>query len=333
MKLNTLAYCMIAVAGAAGVTSAAGCAAAYRAPAAPEQAAITVDSVPAADEGGLYIAAADGFFKQQGLTVHIKPVTGGEEAIPDLQTGKAQLVGGNYVSFVLAQIAGRADRKPADFRVVAPASDMQPDTESLYVLPGSHYKTVASLARNHAAVGLNTPRDVGQVMLGALMQGNGYSLGAVRQVTPSGGFPQLVSMLKAGRVDAAWLPQPFATQAQQRYGAVQLADLDQGAVQNFPFTGYIGTGSWARTHPGTVAAFTRALDKGQQLADTDREALEQAMEKYTGLAPIVADTMPYDSYPLSMAQAQIQRVSDAMYEFGLTPGLKRPYRMTGMTGP
>lgn len=333
MKLNRLAYYMIAVAGAAGVTSAAGCAATYTAPSAPEQATITVDSVPAADEGGLYIAAADGFFKQQGLTVHIKPVTGGEEAIPDLQSGKAQLVGGNYVSFVLAQIAGHADGRPADFRVVAPASDMQPNTESLYVLPGSAYKTVASLARNHATVGINTPRNVGQVMLGNLMQDNGYRLGAVRQVTPSGGFPALVSMLKRGQVDAAWLPQPFATQAQQQYGAIQLADLDQGAVQNLPFTGYIGAGSWVRAHPDTVAAFIRALDKAQRLADTDREALEQAMERYTHLPPIVADTMPYDSYPLSMAQAQIQRVSDAMYEFGLTPGLRQPYRMTSMTAP
>jgi len=288
--------------------------------------------VPAADEGGLYVAAAGGFFRQQGLTVNIKPVTGGEEAIPGLQSGNVQLVGGNYVSFVLAQIAGHASGKPADFRVVAPASDMQPGTESLYVLPGSRYKTVASLASSHATVGLNTPRDVGQVMLGSLMQDNGYSLRDIRQITPPGGFPELVSMLRHGQVDAAWLPQPFATQAQQQYGAVQLADLDQGAVQDFPFTGYIGTASWVRSHPNTVAAFTRALDKGQQVADTDREALEQAMEKYTGLPPIVADTMPYDSYPLTMVQPQIQRVSNAMYEFGLTPGLKQPYQMTGMTG-
>jgi NitT/TauT family transport system substrate-binding protein len=139
-------------------------------------------------------------------------------------------------------------------------------------------------------------------------------------------------MLKAGSVDAAWLPQPFASQAEQQYGAVQLADLNQGAVQNFPFTGYIGASAWVRTHPATVAAFTRALAEAQQVADTDRRTLEAAMERYTGLQPIVADTMPYDSYPLTMPPAQLQRVSDAMYEFGLTPGLKKPYRMTGMAG-
>lgn len=331
MKLSKLAYCMFTVAGLAGGT--AGCAATYSAPPPPEQSTITVDSVPVADEGGLYVGVADGFFRQQGLNVQIKPVTGGEEAIPDLQSGKAQLVGGNYVSFVLAQIAGRANGKPADFRIVAPASDMQQDTEDLYVAPGSRYKSVASLASNHATVGLNTPHDVGQVMLGSLMQDSGSSIRDIRQVTPAGGFPALVKMLKDGQVDAAWLPQPFATQAEQQYGAVELADMNQGAVKNFPFTGYLGSTAWIRSHPRTVAAFTRALAKAQQVADSNREELEKAMVKYTGLEPIVADTMAYDSYPLDLGDTQLQRVSNAMFEFGLTPGLKRPYQMAAMTAP
>lgn len=331
MKTINLAYCVIAAAVVTGVTS---CATATRSvpPAAPEQPTITVDSVPAAEEGGLYVAAADGFFKQQGLNVKIKSITGGEEGIPDLQSGRAQLVGGNYVSFVLAQVAGRSNGKPADFRVVAAASSTQPGCNALYALPDSPYQSVASLAQHHATVGLNTPKNVGQVMLGALMQDNGYSIGNVRQVIPPGGFPALLSMLKHRQVDAAWLPQPFATMAQQQYGAVQIADFDQGPVRNFPFTGYIGAASWVRTHPNTVAAFNRALVKAQQVADTNRKALERAMETYTGLQPVIADTMPYDVYPLSLADAELQRVSNAMFEFGLTPNLKQPYQMTGMTG-
>lgn len=336
MKLIKRAYCALALAGAAGVaglTGVTGCAVPGSSPtAAPEQPTITVDSVPAAEEGGLYVAAADGLFRQQGLNVRIKSITGGEAGIPDLQSGKAQLVGGNYVSFVLAQVARQSDGKPADFRVVAAGSAIQPGSEALYVPPGSPYTSVASLAQHHATVGLNTPRNVGQVMLGALMQDSGQSLGDVRQVIPPGGFPALVSMLKKGQVDAAWLAQPFATMAQQRYGATQIADFDQGAMRNIPFTGYLGTGSWVRAHPRTVAAFDRALAQAQRIADTDRVTLEMAMEKYTGLRPIIADTMAYDTYPLTLAGAELQRVSNAMFEFGLTPTLKQPYQMTDMTG-
>ncbi len=97
-----------------------------------------------------------------------------------------------------------------------------------------------------------------------------------------------------------------------------IADFDQGSVQDFPFTGYMGTAQWVKTHPNTVAAFLRALDEGQQLADTDRSAVETAMEKYTGITPIIADTMAIDTYPLEMDVPQLQRVADSMFEFGLT---------------
>ena len=36
--------------------------------------------------------------------------------------------------------------------------------------------------------------------------------------------------LAAGKIDAAAMPEPFATAAEQQYGAVELADLNQGAT-------------------------------------------------------------------------------------------------------
>jgi NitT/TauT family transport system substrate-binding protein len=303
-----------------------------------EQTAITVDSVPVAEEGGLYVAQAQGFFAQQGLNVKIKTITGGEASIPDLQSGRAQVVEGNYVSFILAQMAGKFGAtpqtvKPVNLRIIAAGSEITPGTEDLYVMPQSKYQTVAQLAKAHARVGLNTANDIGDVMMGALLAGNGYKLSAVKQVIPKGGFPALLTMLPAGQVDAAWLPQPLGEIAEQEYGAVPLADFDQGSVQDFPFTGYIGTAQWVKTHPNTVAAFDRAVSEGQELADTDRSAVEAAMEKYTGVKPIVADTMAIDSYPLDIDVPQLQRVADSMFEFGLTGNAAAPYQISKMLQP
>ncbi|MGH3250688.1 MAG: ABC transporter substrate-binding protein, partial [Trebonia sp.] len=239
----------------------------------PEQHTITIDSVPAAEEGGLYVAQAQGFFARQGLTVKIRSITGGEVGIPDLQAGRAQLVAGNYVSFILAQMAGKFGTTPqtvapVNMRIVAAGSEIQPGTEALYVMRNSKLQTVAELAKAHARIGLNTPDNVGGLMMGALLTQNGYKLSTIRQVTPKGGFPELLTMLPAGQVDAAWLPQPLGEIAEQKYGAVLVADFDQGSMQDFPFTGYIGTTQWVTAHPHTVAAFLRALDEGQRLADS-----------------------------------------------------------------
>ena len=336
MLIDRLAYSgmAVAVAAALAVGGLAGCSAG--ASAADGQArptVITVDSVPASEEGGLYVAAYEGFFAQQGLTVKIKPITGGEAGIPDLQAARADLVAGNYVSFILAQMAGKFDGKPADMRIIAAGSELQPGSEALYVMPDSKYKSVASLGQYHARVGLNTPNDVGDVMVGALLDDSGYTLKDIRQVIPAGGFPALLKMLPAGKVDAIWLPEPLGTIAEQDVGAVPLADFDQGSMQNFPFTGYIGTAQWVQTHASSVAAFLRALAEGQELADTDRAAVESAMEKYTGISPLVADNMSIDSYPLTMDLPELQRVPDSMYQFGLTPGAKSAYQIAKMVQP
>ena len=137
---------------------------------APELSTITIDVVPTADAAGVYIAQDDGYFAQQGLTVKIVPINGGEYGMGDLQTGKAQLIEGNYVSFILAQIAGTfaapnptnpaqtEPAKPIDMRIIADSSQMQPGNQALYVMPSSPYKTVQELVkaprdgrRQHAA--------------------------------------------------------------------------------------------------------------------------------------------------------------------------------------
>ena len=335
--IRTFSYLGVAIVAIGAAGTLAGCSAAEGAANAatsqPEQRTITVDSVPVAEEAGLYVAQAQGFFAQQGLTVKIKSITGGESSIPDLQTGRAQLVAGNYVSFILAQMAGSFNRRPVDMRLIAAGSEIQPGTEDLYVMPGSKYQTMADLARAHARIGLNTANDIGDVLLGATLSQAGYKLSDIRQVTPAGGFPALLNMLPAGQVDAAWLPQPLGEMAEQRLGATPIAEFDQGSLADFPFTGYLGTAQWVKSHPNTVAAFLKALDEGQQLADTDRSAVETAMEKYLGIKPIIAATMSLDSYPLNMDVPQLQRVADSMFEFGLTPGAKAPYQISDMIQP
>jgi NitT/TauT family transport system substrate-binding protein len=329
LRVRFISCCALAAASATGLAGAAlsACTSSSAAEAAPEQRVIVVDSVPAAEEAGLYVAQDKGYFQQQGLTVQVRPVTGGEAGIPDLQDGKAQLVGGNYVSFVQAQIAGHFRGKPASFKIVAPGSQLQPGNDALYVMPRSPYATVADLVKHHARVGLNNPDNVGNVLYGSLLAQYGASLGDVRPVIPPGGFPTLLTMLGKGQVDAAWFPEPFGTIAEQELGAVQIADFDEGSVRNYPFTGYIGATSWVLSHPRTVAAFTRAIVAGQQAADGSRGDVERAMERYTGLPPLIAATMSIDTYPLTLDLPALQRVPNSMLEFGV---IDKPYNIREM---
>jgi len=307
----------------------------------PEQSTIVIDMVPTADAAGVYIAQDDGYFAQQGLTVKIVPINGGEYGIGDLQTGKAQLIEGNYVSFILAQIAGTfaapnpnnptqtEPTKPINMRLIADSSQMQPGNQGLYVLPSSPYRTVQQLVAHHVAIGVNTLHNIGTVLLGSLLASDGYKVSALAQSPQI--LPLMPMLLAQHKISAAWLPEPFATEAQQDYGAVQLADFDQGSLQSFPIGTVAGAASWVQSHPNTVAAFLRAYNEGQQIADTNRAAVEAALVK-NKVAPTaeIAATMTLDTYPLAMDLPVMQRVSDAMYEFGL---ISKPYDIAKMIQP
>ena len=108
--INRLAYCLAVLIPAAiltGCSSGGSSSGGALSGPPPEVSTITIEAVPTADAAGLYIAYDEGLFAKQGLTVKIAPIDGGEFGMGDLQTGAAQLVEGNYVSFVLAQIAGK----------------------------------------------------------------------------------------------------------------------------------------------------------------------------------------------------------------------------------
>lgn len=327
---RTLAYCLAAVVPAAALAAcSAGAVPTRQSP--PEQPSITVEAVPTSDEAGLYIAYDRGFFSEQGLNVKIVPTNGGDLTLGDLKSGKAQLVAGNYVSFVQFQSA-----RQANLRIIANGSLMQPGNQAIYVMPGSRYHTAADLARHHATIGVNTYNNVGSVLIGALLKSQGYSLGDVTLKAPPKAFTDEMAMLKKGELSAAWLPEPFGTMAQQQFGAVQLADLDEGALKNFPIGCYIGTAKWVQSHPATVAAFLRAFKQGQQVADTDRSAVERALVKHTGVPAMIADTMSVNNYPLIMDVPEMQRVSDAMFEFRVMPpgfSYKRPFSLSKMIQP
>jgi NitT/TauT family transport system substrate-binding protein len=340
--INKLGYCLVTtipLVALAACSSSSSSGVATGPP--PEVSSITLDVVPTSDAAGIYIAQDDGYFAQQGLKVNIVPNDGGEYGMGDLQTGKAQLVEGNYVSFILAQIAGQfaapnpknptetEPSKPINMRIIADTSHMQAGNQALYVLPNSPYKTVQDLVKAKAEIGVNSLHNFGTVLIGSLLASNGYKVNALPEVPEI--LPEMPSELADGQLPAAWLPEPLGTEAEQKYGAVQLADFDQGSVDDWPVGTVVGSTSWIQSHPDTVAAFLRALAEGQEVADTDRAAVEQALlvNKVAPSAEIAA-TMTINEYPLAMDVPEMQRVTDAMYEFGI---INKPYNISNMIQP
>jgi NitT/TauT family transport system substrate-binding protein len=275
----------------------------------PELADIRVAALPAADLAGLYIALDDGLFARQGLHVTIEPIPSSQAIIADQLKGQVDISAGSYIPYIAAQAAG------ARFRVLAEASTLRPDTRVLVTTADSPIVSVAGLTGKKIAV--NATDSIGTLLSSVLLSDHGVSPARVRFVTDEQGFPAMPAQLQAGAWGAAFLAEPYITLAGEKYGDRVLADLDQGSAMNFPIDGYVATTAWAQKYPNTAAAFVRAVEAGQLLADTDPAAVQAAIAKYDNLGPLVTTAMALSGYPVGpVSKARIQRVAAAMLQFG-----------------
>jgi NitT/TauT family transport system substrate-binding protein len=280
---------------------------------------LNIAAVPAADSAGLYIAVQDGLLAAQGISVTITPAISGETVISQQLKGEYAITSGNYVSYILANAKQRAD-----FEVLAAGSIMQPQVQELMIPAGSSIRTVSDLRGK--TIALNANNGIGELLVDATLTANMVSPSDVHFTTIQ--FPDMAAALKQHKVAAAFMPEPFATNAEQAIGAEPLSDLDQGAVTSLPISGYIVTKSWLHKYPKTAAAFTKALEEAQRIADTNPGAVEKAMVTYSkGVTATAAAVMASPEFPLDTDPVLIQRVADLMQEYGL---LRQPYNVSPM---
>ena len=279
------------------------------------------------DEAGLYIAEDEGLFKAEGLTVKIDSIVSSADATKDQNDGTYDITAGNSVSYIQDQVTGQSN-----LEIIAEGSLMQPDTQALYTLRGSPVTNVGDLKGKRT--GVNALNNIGTLLISSALEEYGISPRQVHFVPVN--FPEMGAALKRHAIDVAWLPEPFGSADAESMGLQELYDLDQGAAANFPVGWYVVTKAWAKRDPQTMAAFLTALREGQQIADTRRDAVEQAMEKlpspYT-VPPAIASVMSLETYPLSIApdidRSRVQRVAEEMYQFQM---LTRPFQVSSMLG-
>jgi NitT/TauT family transport system substrate-binding protein len=294
----------------AGCVSAGGSTAVTAAAAAPEEPDITVAALPAVDLASLYIAQDQGLFARQGLHVTIEKIASSQAIITDQLKGAVDISAGSYVPYIAAQAAG------AQFHILAEASTLGPDSRALVISANSRITTIGQLAGKK--IGLNGTNSIGTLLVSALLAQHGVSPRAVHFITDPAGFPAMPGELRRGVWAAAFLSEPYITVAAEQYGEQVLADLDQGALTNFPIDGYVATQGWARQYPDTAAAFVRAIEQGQLLANTDPAVVRAAIGKYDDLPPIVTAGIVPSRYPIGpVSQTRIQRVATAMLQFGM----------------
>ena len=295
------------------VLAGAGCSAGPQSHGPLEKTRLVVDDFPSVDSAGLYIAEQEGLFKAQGLDVTIVPVfTSSQQTVTDVEKGAADISSGDYVTYLDNELLDSAH-----LEIIGEASILQPNQLALFVKGGSSIVHVSQLEEKKVSVAGHN--DIATLLIDSLLADDGVPLGEVTLV-PGTPLPADPALINKGVFTAAPIPEPFVSEGEQQFGLQELADLDQGGTQNFPIQGFAVTRMWAQQNPDTLKAFVTALDQGQRIADTDRAAVEKAIEQPPlKVAPRIAAVIALPDFPTAIDPTRLQRVLNDMIQFGFLP--------------
>ncbi|GAB3165361.1 ABC transporter substrate-binding protein [Amycolatopsis sp. NPDC004378] len=286
-----------------------------------ERSYLKVSILPTTDLGPFWLAQTEGYFKAEGLEVESVIAPSGQASLMKAISGEADIAFSTYPPFFIAKNSGAAD-----MQLVADATSVNAKTNAIVTVPNSPVKTVYDLAGSRIAItAKNTASDL---LTRSVMQDHGVDFGKVKWILIP--LPDIAEALRQGQVDAAYLPEPYITQAAKTAGAIPVVDINSGASQDFPLTGYGATKRWVRENPKTLAAFQRAMQKATHEATNDRSKVEPLLVRFAKIDEDTAKLLTLPSYRTTLDSRRMQRVPDLLLQLGAING---PIDAASMIGP
>ncbi|WP_231500266.1 ABC transporter substrate-binding protein [Saccharothrix sp. NRRL B-16314] len=276
-----------------------------------EKAKITLGLLPILDVASVHVAIKKGYFKEEGLEVEPKIIQGGAAAIPGLISGDLDISFGNWVSFISAETKGVA--KDVDgLKLINDGYQAKPEMFLILAKSDSAIKSPKDLEGKTIAI--NTFNNIAELTAKAALEANDVNPANVTfKEFP---FPDMEAAVQNGTVDAAFMVEPFISRAQRASGQITVLDAASGPTDGIPIAGYGTTGKFVKENPNTVAAFQRAMAKGQRDA-ADRPTVEPLLVEYAKVDKETASLVHFGEFPTTLDATRLQRVADLMETYKL----------------
>ncbi|MEV0829938.1 ABC transporter substrate-binding protein [Nonomuraea rubra] len=280
--------------------------AAARPSAPPELTTLRVGVTPTVESAPVFVAMANDYFKEEGLTVEPAIVTGPAAALPQVESGRLDLALTDYLT------AMRRNALHESVKVVASMYRAAPGSFAIVVDAKSKIRTAEDLKRKKVAV--PNLMVLQTLTLEAVLKRAGLERQDVVQVeTP---FPEMLHALKSGQVDAAVLAEPFVTVGRESRRTRVLDDAMTGQFAGLHTAGLVASDSWIGENPRTLAAFQRALAKAQRLIASDPQQVRDAIPRYTRITKATTANLSFGSYPARLDHAELRRIADLGFAYG-----------------
>ncbi|HWL97218.1 MAG TPA: ABC transporter substrate-binding protein [Nocardioidaceae bacterium] len=275
-----------------------------------ETSEVKVSIMKTTDLAPFHLAMKEGFFKDEGLNIEFVDAPSGGESVTKLASGEVDISYSSYTPFFLAE-SKKAAQKLGGIKLIADASSAGPNSCMVVATPDSSVKNIKDMAGKRVAV--TATGTISDLLTMSTLKTNGVDHKSIKWVeTP---FPATSAALKGKRVDAAFVTEPFLTISMKEAGAQPIFDVATGPTADMPTAGWGSSGEFVKNNPNTIAAFQRAMQKGTDLALSDRSKVEPMLVEFSGVDQDTAKMATLLTFQSKLDATRIQRVPDLMLEF------------------
>lgn len=263
---------------------------------------VKLSVTPSAAMAPLHLGIKNGFFQEEGLAIEFLLTGGGAvTGIPSLLSGESNFVSGSYTSAVVALGRGLGIRAvaPGDGAPANPDDDMY----RIVTSEGNSIKRPADLEGK--TVGVNSLGGIPVFQVnGAVAADNGDPAKVKYVVVP---FPQGLSALQQGRVDAIHSVEPFLTSFSRE---TPLQDVGPASVplgRNAPMVGWLTSAAFYEQHRDVVARFQKAINRSNAYAAANPGEARAIVSSYMKLPQEIIDRMRMPTFVESVTIEDMAR--------------------------
>ena len=281
---------------------------AVRSPArAQAQATLRIGVAPIEPAAEVYYAKDMGFFAKAGLDVDIQSMQGSSLIVAGIVSNALD------IGFDTLDLLAEQHQKGLPLVIIASTHDyVSPATsrtQALVVPMNSPIQQAKDL--NGKTIAVSTLHSLAQLGADVWIDQNGGDSSMVKFVEVP--FPAIPAALDAGRVDAAWVVEPFVTVSRKTDRAL-FYGFD-GIAKHFIVGAWVASRQWANDHPDLVRRFAAVIHDTAVWANKNPQQSAEILAKYVKIEPAVIATMARNHYAEQLTPALLQPLIDTAAKY------------------
>jgi NitT/TauT family transport system substrate-binding protein len=262
------------------------------------------------DVAPIHLGKQKGFFTSRNIELTLTNAQGGAAIVPAVLSGQFQFGFSNVVSLLLAQ------SRNLPLKVVCNGNNSTgvdgQDFGSVLVNAGSPIRGAADLPGRSVAV--NTLQNIVDTTVRASVREAGGDPSSLRFVEMP--FPDMPAALRGGRVDAAFMVEPFQSAARAQ-GARSVASSYVDAAPDLTVAVYFTSTSLTSQNADLVRRFGEAMRESLAYANDHPDEARAVIGTYTQIAPEVIADLTLPKWPPDINRDSVQTLADLALADGL----------------